>query len=420
MDISILIMALNEEKNIPILVNMLHAQMKKMSVSYEIVVIDGNSSDNTKAFAEAAGARVELQKIPGYGSAFRQGLSACAGEYILAIDADLSHEPSFIPNLWNARNSAELVIASRFINKSASFEAPFYRAMLSRFCNKVFKYILSLPVEDMSSGFRLYKGSVVRSLVLEGKKFDILEEALIKIFINGYRVAEIPFSYKPREKGHSNFSLLKFVNAYMVTMFKMWRLRSSIAACDYDYRAYYSRIPLQRYWQRRRYNVIRSMIDDPGKGILDIGCGSGKIVLDLKMIGCDIARNKLRFNLKFNKMMACGSINNIPFKDGFFQTVICSEVIEHIPKDKNIILQIKRVLTENGILILGTPDYGGWQWPLIEYFYGKLAPGGYAEEHISKYTRGELVNLLKEEGFSLLEEKYILRGEMILKFQLKK
>jgi hypothetical protein len=75
-------------------------------------------------------------------------------------------------------------------------------------------------------------------------------------------------------------------------------------------------------------------------------------------------------------------------------------------------------MADDGILIMGTPDYGGWQWPFIEYFYGKFAPGGYAEEHISKYTRDELVELLAKEGFVLLKEDYILGGEMILKLKL--
>ena len=78
MDISILILTLNEESNITALIDMLRSRMKEMALSNEIVVIDGNSVDNTRAVAQQAGARVELQKEPGYGSAFRQGINVCS------------------------------------------------------------------------------------------------------------------------------------------------------------------------------------------------------------------------------------------------------------------------------------------------------------------------------------------------------
>ncbi len=70
-----------------------------------------------------------------------------------------------------------------------------------------------------------------------------------------------------------------------------------------------------------------------------------------------------------------------------------------------------------GRLIIGTPDYGGLVWPALEWFYGKLAPGGYAEEHISPYTRNELFSLMRRRGLTLEEYHYILRGELIAAFR---
>ena len=69
--------------------------------------------------------------------------------------------------------------------------------------------------------------------------------------------------------------------------------------------------------------------------------------------------------------------------------MLCSQVIEHVPKDSPILDELCRVLAPGGRLVLGTPDYANWQWVYIEKLYG-LVPGGYKDEHISHYTNAEL------------------------------
>ena len=106
----------------------------------------------------------------------------------------------------------------------------------------------------------------------------------------------------------------------------------------------------------------------------------------------------------------------LPFADASLDGVISSEIIEHIPDEGGRhIDELLRVLRPGGILVLGTPDYGGWQWPLIEWFYGKAAPGAYAHEHVTRYTRERLREALKERGCALLDEDTICRAELILK-----
>lgn len=94
--------------------------------------------------------------------------------------------------------------------------------------------------------------------------------------------------------------------------------------------------------------------------------------------------------------------------------MICSEVIEHIPKEPVLFAELDRVLKPGGLLILGTPDYGTRAWPIIERLYGILMPGGYANEHISHYSAAGLESLLSAMGYEILRRRYILRGELIL------
>ena len=65
--------------------------------------------------------------------------------------------------------------------------------------------------------------------------------------------------------------------------------------------------------------------------------------------------------------------------------------------------------------MLGTVDYGGWQWPLIEWAYSVAKPTGYADEHITHYTRATLFSRLRGLGLVVEDHQYILGGEIIIR-----
>ena len=74
-----------------------------------------------------------------------------------------------------------------------------------------------------------------------------------------------------------------------------------------------------------------------------------------------------------------------------------------------------RVLRPRGVLVLGTPDYGRWLWLILEWIYGKVHPGGYADEHITNFTRGQLAARLLAAGYEILDCRYVGFCEMIFK-----
>jgi dolichol-phosphate mannosyltransferase len=411
--LSIVIPALNERNNIVKLIPALKAAMPADVTDYEIVVIDGHSHDGTPGVAEELGARVVAQTGPGYGGALREGFTQARGEYVLTLDADLSHSPSFLPAMWEARAEAEVVIASRYAPGGAA-DMPCFRRVLSRILNFVFCRGLSLPVHDVSSGFRLYKASVLHAMPLQSVHFDVLEEILIQAQAQGWRITEVPFRYEARRGGRSHVKLFKFGWAYLKTLLRMWRLRNSIDSADYDYRAYDSIVPLQRYWQRTRHKIIVDFARGAGK-TLDIGCGSSRILLSLKnAIGVDVQMGKIRYMRGRGARGLVGSAFALPFPDESFDCVISSQVIEHLPDDPILFAEMVRLLKPAGRLIVGTPDYGGLAWPIIEFFYARLAPGGYADEHVTHYTRHSLEQRLKQYGVECRAIGWVGRAEMIL------
>ncbi len=412
--LSVLILALNEAENLARLLTGIRAVLHRRAITFEIVVVDGGSTDETVKVAEELGACVLRQTRPGYGNAFREGVQRCAGQFVLTLDADQSHDPRVVSDLLAARSSADVVVASRYIPFGHA-NMPFVRRVLSRILNAVYATLLDLPVRDLSSGYRLYRRDLLIGTELGSQDFDILPELLVKLYAAGYRVREVPFHYWPRGSGRSHARLVKFGISYARTLLKLWSLRNSIASADYDYRAFHSRHPVQRYWQRKRYEIVTRFSGDYARGV-DVGCGSSVILEALpNVVGVDINRAKLRFLRNHApRELLCGDIHSLPCPDRAFDLFVCSQVIEHVPEDPRIFGEFTRLLKPGGTLVLGTPDYDTIAWNVTEWLYKKLAPGAYGDEHITHYSLRSLRSLLDKAGFEVLQHDYVGGGELII------
>lgn len=413
-DLAVVIPAIDERENLELLIPALWDVLSSNGVSAEIILVDGGSTDGTEHAAESRGARVVRQTERGYGGALLAGFAATRAPFIVTMDADLSHRPSFIVEMWKNRLSAHVLIGSRYV-PGGEAEMTLSRRILSKILNQTYSRVLSLPLKDLSSGFRMYRADTVKHLRLTARDFDVLEEILIKVYSEGWSIIELPFRYMTRGSGRSHAKLLKFGIAYLKTLSRMWRLRNSVEAADYDYRAYDSPVWLQRYWQRKRHEIILNFVGD-ASSVLDIGCGSSRIILDLKnAVGMDILQRKLRWLQPSHEKLVRGSTFSLPFKNASFDAVINSEVIEHVPKSPEIMDEMWRVLRPGGTMILGTPDYDRWSWVALEYIYGKVLPGAYAHEHITHYTQESLAAAITARGFEILDCQYVGYSEMIFK-----
>jgi dolichol-phosphate mannosyltransferase len=416
MDISIILPVVNERDNLMVLIPRMRALMEREALDFEIVVIDGNSSDGTREAATELGARVLSERRRGYAGAMETGFAEARGDYVLTLDADLSHDPAFVGKMWRARTQADIIIASRYVPGGVTYTS-FVRDWLSRVLNLGMRRILSMPVLDMSSGYRLYRREALAHLDIQSVNFEVQEEVLVKAFAQGFSIREIPFTYFPRGAGRSHARVLRFGIDLAKTMMKLWPLRNSIASADYDNRAFTSIIPMQRYWQRERHRITTSWARAADR-TLDIGCGSSVIIQSLNYaVGMDINTGKLRFLSRYGIPLLRGSAFALPFKDSSFDCVISSQVIEHIPYEEVLFSELQRVLSPGGTLIIGTPDYSTRGWRIIEPLYGHLIPGGYRDEHITHYTHESLSRILTRHGFVAEESAYICRSELIMRWR---
>src|SRR5438093_8302339 len=215
-DLSVVVPTLNERENVESLVPSLCRMIDRLGLRGEVLVLDAGSQDGTADAATRAGARAVT--VPrGYGEAIRSGLREARGEYVVTMDADLSHDPEFLASLWSVRDPRAIGIASRYV-AGGSAETSRFRIFLSRILNVVFARGLALPVKDLSSGFRIYPASAARTLEPRAKDFDILPEILVRAYVAGWRVAEVPFHYAPRRSGTSKARLLRLGRAYLRTV----------------------------------------------------------------------------------------------------------------------------------------------------------------------------------------------------------
>jgi SAM-dependent methyltransferase len=312
-----------------------------------------------------------------------------------------------------------VLIASRYVAGGRA-DMGVFRRLLSHVLNRTYARALSLDIRDLSSGYRMYRREILQNLSLIARDFDVLEEILIRVYAQGWRIREVPFHYSARGSGRSHARLFAFGWAFFKTLLRMWRLRNSVASMDYDHRAFDSPIPLQRYWQRARHRIVLGFVKAAGsrdrRAVLDIGCGSSRIIQDLPdAVGMDILLPKLRFLRDRHRHLVQGTVFALPFPDEQFDVVICSEVIEHIPDHPQVFQELTRVLRPGGTLILGTPDYGRRLWWILEWIYGQVLPGAYAHEHVTHYTQASLTGRLVNLGYAIQEFQYVGFCELIFR-----
>ncbi len=137
------------------------------------------------------------------------------------MDADGSHPVDSLPQLWEARGRAAVIIASRYM-KGGSAELGLCRRILSGLLNAVSCLWLGWDVHDASSGLRIYRAAAVQGLALNASDFTIQQEVLAGLLKAGNTAAEIPFHYGRRVGGSSKARVVPLAVSYLGML---WRLK---------------------------------------------------------------------------------------------------------------------------------------------------------------------------------------------------
>lgn len=212
--IYVLLPAYNEEHALPALAEKIERVMKKMMMTYRIVVVDDGSRDRTSEIAAGLRQEYPLDVIThrynrGLGETIRDGLEyiadmASPGDIVVRMDCDDTHDPAYIPVMVEKlKEGYEVVTTSRYAPGGGQIGVDAYRRTISRIANLMFKAVF--PVQGLweyTCGFRAYRVEVIQdALAIFGNKFiDLMGmgftgtlEKIVKFHMMGARIAEIPF-----------------------------------------------------------------------------------------------------------------------------------------------------------------------------------------------------------------------------------
>jgi dolichol-phosphate mannosyltransferase len=211
----ILVPTYNEKDNLPILAARLLAFDHT-----ELLVIDDASPDGTGAIADALArrhpgrVRVMHRRAPrGLGRSYLDGFRdavATNADVVVQMDADLSHDPKFLPAMLGAiADGAELVIGSRYLEGGGVENWPMHRVMLSAFANRYIRMVTGLRVRDCTSGYRCWRREALARLRLDSvtsEGYAFLTEVIFQAAATGTQIAEVPIVFVERRQGASKLS----------------------------------------------------------------------------------------------------------------------------------------------------------------------------------------------------------------------
>ena len=197
----------NEEENVTVLYARLKQVMEQVGDSFELVLIDDGSSDRTYKLLEeiaAVDSRVMVVKLRrnfGQTSALAAGFDHASGEYILAMDGDLQHDPNDIPSFLEKLEEGYDVVSGWRKERIDNFVM---RRIPSRCANWLMAKLSGVDIHDFGTTFKAYRHEVIQNIPLYGEMHRFIP-ALASWY--GASICEIPIKNVNRERGKSHYGI---------------------------------------------------------------------------------------------------------------------------------------------------------------------------------------------------------------------
>jgi dolichol-phosphate mannosyltransferase len=228
LDIVVVTPTYNEKDNLPILAAGVLAHP-----GFRLLVVDDGSPDGTGEIAEELArthpGRVEVMHRTGprglgrsYIDGLRRALQSGA-DLIFQMDADLSHNPEYLPRIAEAASLYDVVIGSRYLTGVSVVNWPLHRIFLSAFANRYVRAVTRISVADCTSGFRCWRREALARLPLDrmvSNGYAFIVEMLFEASRRGCRIGEVPIIFVERRLGQSKVSGRVLIESLIVP----WRL----------------------------------------------------------------------------------------------------------------------------------------------------------------------------------------------------
>ncbi len=199
--ICIILPALNEELTICKVIDEIPKQaLEREGCQVEVLVVDGNSSDQTRQIAQEKGARVITEPRRGKGRAMRTALASVKADFVFMLDADYTYPATYIPDMLKILcQDYSVVIGSRLRGQREKGAM----RRLNLFGNFLLSLMASVlyqtRISDLCTGYWGMRGEVIPNLRLLADGFQLEAELFTQLVRKGYRIAEVPIYYRRRE-----------------------------------------------------------------------------------------------------------------------------------------------------------------------------------------------------------------------------
>ncbi|XP_043489940.1 dolichol-phosphate mannosyltransferase subunit 1 [Polistes fuscatus] len=227
---SILLPTYNEVENLPIIVWLIIKYMDESKFTYEIIIIDDGSPDGTldlakklqKLYGDDKIILKPREKKLGLGTAYMYGIKYATGNFIILMDADLSHHPKYIPKMIELQKyqNLDIVSGTRYAGGGGVHGWDFKRKLISRGANFLTQFLLRPGASDLTGSFRLYKKDVLKQLIKScvSKGYVFQMEMIVRARQFNYTIGEVPIAFIDRVYGESKLGgseIVQFVKGLL-------------------------------------------------------------------------------------------------------------------------------------------------------------------------------------------------------------
>lgn len=217
MNISVVIPLFNEQDSLQELATWIARVMDEQNYSYEVIMIDDGSKDNSWKVIEALSKNnsavkgIKFRRNYGKSAALNVAFEAAKGDVIITMDADLQDSPDEIPELYNMIREEGYDLVSGWKKKRHD---PLSKTIPSKFFNWATRKVSGIhKLHDFNCGLKAYKKEVVKSIEVYGEMHRYIP--VIVKWAGFYRITEKPVEHRPRKYGTTKFGLERFINGFL-------------------------------------------------------------------------------------------------------------------------------------------------------------------------------------------------------------